>query len=77
MSSIIPHKTARAKTKVNKKANDDTMPAEPSGSILAMIPKTCPKPQPMGAATATDIDAKAAPELGRPLSTRPLRTLSC
>ena len=64
MSSIVPCKTTRAKTKVDKK--DDTMPAEPSDSISAIILKMHPKPQPMGAAAVTDVDTNAAPELGRP-----------
>ena len=68
MSSIMPCKTTRAKTKVDKK--DDTMPVEPSDSISAIVPKMCPKPQPMGAAAATD--ANAVPELGR----RPPTTLA-
>ena len=67
-SSIMPCKTTRAKTKVDKK--DNTMPAEPSDSVSAIVPKTHPKPQPMGAAAATDTNA--APEFGR----RPPTTLA-
>ena len=52
MSSIMPRKTTRAKTKVDKK--DDTMPVELSNSISAIVPKMHPKPRPIGSATATD-----------------------
>ena len=63
MSSIMPCKTTRAKTKVDKK--DDTMPAELSDSVSAIVPKMHPKPQPMATA---EVYAGAAPEFGKPPS---------